>query len=341
MLENQAEYILSQINRIAKVGVKSKIVTLDNFDYTPTFKYHDYTVASLRLDAVVAAITGLSREKVRTLMLSGNVFKNYIEDTNISDKVSQDDIISIRKYGKFILDDINGLTKKGRQKIDEIKDVKFRTNRGGSFYKAEDVDSFIDDVIETFEQKNNEKAELVHKMDILATRIEQYRSDEETVRNALLSAQKVADSTLKEANEQSEIAVKNAEKKADELIAQAQAEVKKEKDSLVALQKLANEMRTELLMKVKSCIDIVDALPTDNVVAEIQEKLSKDFPTPAVAEEVVEPKAEPVKVAEPPVEVEKKEPAEEIKEEKKTDPALEGTTKFGVLKFGSNYDVEE
>ena len=118
-------------------------------------------------------------------------------------------------------------------------------------------------------------------------------------------------------------------------------EVKKEKDSLVALQKLANEMRTELLMKVKSCIDIVDALPTDNVVAEIQEKLSKDFPTPAVAEEVVEPKAEPVKVAEPPVEVEKKEPAEEIKEEKKTDPALEGTTKFGVLKFGSNYDVEE
>ena len=28
-------------------------------------------------------------------------------------------------------------------------------------------------------------------------------------------------------------------------------------------------------------------------------------------------------------------------EEKKTDPALEGTTKFGVLKFGSNYDVEE
>ena len=50
-------------------------------------------------------------------MLSGNVFKNYIEDTNISDKVSQDDIISIRKYGKFILDDVNGLTKKGRQKI--------------------------------------------------------------------------------------------------------------------------------------------------------------------------------------------------------------------------------
>ena len=113
--------------------------------------------------------------------------------------------------------------------IDEIKDVKFRTNRGQSFYKAEDVDAFIDEVIETLEMKNNEKAELVHKMDILATRIEQYRSDEETVRNALLSAQKVADSTLKEANEQSEISLKNAKEKADKMIADAQKEVAKEK----------------------------------------------------------------------------------------------------------------
>lgn len=117
VLSNQAEYILSQINKVAKVGVKSKIITLENFEYKPNFSYHNYTVASLRLDAVVAAITGLSREKVRTLMLSGNVFKNYIEDTNISDNVFLDDVISIRKYGKYILEDINGLTKKGRHKI--------------------------------------------------------------------------------------------------------------------------------------------------------------------------------------------------------------------------------
>lgn len=225
--------------------------------------------------------------------------------------------------------------------IDEIKEVKFRTNRGGTFYKAEDVDSFIDDVIETFEQKNIEKAELVHKMDILATRIEQYRSDEETVRNALLSAQKVADSTLKEANEQSEISLQNAQKKADALIAEAQAEVKKEKDSLLELQKLANEMRNDLLMKVKSCIDLVDALPNDNVISEIQEKLAKEFPTPVV--DTVEEKEEPVKVAEPSAEVkeEVKEEVAEKKETKSVEPALEGTTKFGVLKFGSNYDVEE
>jgi cell division initiation protein len=223
--------------------------------------------------------------------------------------------------------------------IDEIKEVRFRTGRGNAFYKAEDVDAFIDEVVETFEAKSNEKAELVHKMDILATRIEQYRSDEETVRNALLSAQKVADTTLKEANEQAESIVKEAELKAEKLIKDAQNEVAKEKDALNALQTLVVEMRTEIFSKVKSCIDLVSALPAEKNVAEIKAKLDKEFPTPKadvvfdkpVEEEVVEEKKEPeVKAAvneEPQVE-------EEI-------PATENTTKFGVLKFGSNYDVEE
>ncbi|MGN0477264.1 MAG: DivIVA domain-containing protein [Ruminococcus sp.] len=225
--------------------------------------------------------------------------------------------------------------------IDEIKDVKFRTNRGQSFYKAEDVDAFIDEVIETLEMKNNEKAELVHKMDILATRIEQYRSDEETVRNALLSAQKVADSTLKEANEQSEVSLKNAKEKADKMIADAQKEVAKEKEALVALQKLANEMRSELFMKVKNCIDIVDALPSEGVVDEIKEKLNKEFPTPVADAVAKKEEPEEIKLSEPVAVKEESVVVEDDNDTTVSEPVTEATTKFGVLKFGSNYDVEE
>lgn len=222
--------------------------------------------------------------------------------------------------------------------IDEIRDVKFRTKKGGAFYNAEDVDSFIDEIIETMEQKNSERAELIHKMDILATRVEQYRSDEETVRNALLSAQKVADSTLKEANEQSEVSLKNAEAKSTKMIADAEAKVAAEKKSLIELQKLVTEMREELLLKVKSCIDIVDTLPAEGSVKEIKDRLDREFPTPLadamgepeeVEEEVKAPAEEDVKVDAPKEEA----PAPAA-------PVTENTTKFGVLKFGSNYDVE-
>jgi cell division initiation protein len=74
--------------------------------------------------------------------------------------------------------------------IEEIKDISFRRGRG---YRGEDVDAFIDEVIVSFEQLKKEKSDLIRKMDILATRVEQYRADEETVRNALLSSQRVAD----------------------------------------------------------------------------------------------------------------------------------------------------
>jgi cell division initiation protein len=225
--------------------------------------------------------------------------------------------------------------------IDEIKEVRFRTGKGNTYYKADDVDAFIDEVVETFEAKNNEKAELVHKMDILATRIEQYRADEETVRNALLSAQKVADTTLKDANEQSEVIIKNAEAKAEKLIKDAQNKVAKEKEALNALQTLVSEMRTEIFSKVKGCIDLVSALPAEKNVAEIKAKLDREFPTPKadaffdkpVEEESVEEVKEPAK--EEPVE------KPESIEDEVVAPVTENTTKFGVLKFGSNYDVDE
>ncbi|MGN0460526.1 MAG: YlmH/Sll1252 family protein [Ruminococcus sp.] len=117
ILSSQADYVMSQVDRVARVGVKSKIINLSDFDYTPRFSYKEYSVSSLRLDNIVAVITGLSREKTRNLILGGNVFVNYLQQDNISGKINTQDVLSIRKYGKFILEDLCGQTKKGRYKI--------------------------------------------------------------------------------------------------------------------------------------------------------------------------------------------------------------------------------
>lgn len=117
ILSNQADYVLSQIDRVARVGVKSKVINFSDFNYTPKFSSKEYSVSSLRLDNIVAVITELSREKTRNLILGGNVFVNYLQQDNISGKINTKDVLSIRKYGKFILDDLCGQTKKGRYKI--------------------------------------------------------------------------------------------------------------------------------------------------------------------------------------------------------------------------------
>ena len=62
--------------------------------------------------------------------------------------------------------------------IEEIKNIAFR-KAGMGGYRPDDVDEFIDDVIASFEQMKAEKADLLRKTDILATKIEQYRKAEE------------------------------------------------------------------------------------------------------------------------------------------------------------------
>lgn len=48
--------------------------------------------------------------------------------------------------------------------IDEIKNISFRKATLNGGYRAEDVDSFIDEVIVSFEQLKKEKTNLVHRL---------------------------------------------------------------------------------------------------------------------------------------------------------------------------------
>ena len=77
-------------------------------------------VSSLRLDNIVAAISGLSREKTKNLILSGNVTLNFFECTNISKSVCEGDVLTVRGKGKFNINGVMGETKKHRIRISII-----------------------------------------------------------------------------------------------------------------------------------------------------------------------------------------------------------------------------
>ena len=113
--------------------------------------------------------------------------------------------------------------------IDQIKEISFR-RAGKNGYNAVDVDEFIDEVVATVEQNAAEKNELLRKLDILAKKIEQYREDEETVRNALITSQKLSDSTVKEAQTKADYIIRAAEKKSRAILTEAEMATEREKD---------------------------------------------------------------------------------------------------------------
>ena len=217
--------------------------------------------------------------------------------------------------------------------IDEIKNIAFRQSGMGG-YRPDDVDEFIDDVIATFEQMKAEKAELLRKMDILATKIEQYRNDEETVRNALLSSQKVSDQALKEAKDKATYIIKAAEKKSRKILTEAEMATEREKDKYEAVLAETAKLRKEMISMYKKHLALLDEFPTEADVQTKRDELDEKYPFEPVEEiinsEDFDVEEEMVKAAQEPA---VKANNNEVKHEHKNE-------KFDQLKFGDNYDVE-
>lgn len=88
-------------------------------------------------------------------------------------------------------------------------------------YNMAMVDEFLDLLTADYTTLYKENAALKTKMKVLAEKIEEYRSTEEVMRKALLSAQQIADQMVAE-----------GEKQKEQMLAQAEAEVKARMEGL-------------------------------------------------------------------------------------------------------------
>ena len=113
--ETVADDVLS-VSRIGKVGIKVK----EGFDETivsqVSFKEISSTVSSLRIDGVVSAACGVSRDKASSLIKSSLVSLDQKCVTSASQKIDIGGVFSVRGHGKFQLVSCRD-TKKGRINI--------------------------------------------------------------------------------------------------------------------------------------------------------------------------------------------------------------------------------
>ncbi len=107
-------YVCEQIDKIGGEGVT--VIT----DYTgPIPVSVEYeaireTVASPRLDSIVKALIRCSREKSAELITIGSVSVDHRPVESVSKTIHSGATISIRGYGRFLVDQIGPETKKGR-----------------------------------------------------------------------------------------------------------------------------------------------------------------------------------------------------------------------------------
>ncbi len=149
--------------------------------------------------------------------------------------------------------------------LNEIRNVNFRkANFGG--YRAEDVEAFIDEVQVSYDTLLRENAELVKKLEVLAAKLEEYQGEEDSIRNALMNAQKVGDASLRDAKHKAEIILKDATIKAEKIVSNAQTEIHRERDIIERMQRDIAEFKTKLLRAYKDHLTLINNLPTEEIM---------------------------------------------------------------------------
>lgn len=209
--------------------------------------------------------------------------------------------------------------------IEEVKKIGFgKAKKNG--YSPEDVDAFIDEVVATLEQNQKDKVELIRKLDILAKRIEEYRKDEESVRGALINAEKLKEEAIKESKAKADDIIQEAQTKAKQIVYDANASVIEQKNNYLKLQADAVVLRESLLETYNNHIRMLEDLPTSSEISKKKTELDKSYPTGEKAEAPVKEKEEVVDIS-----------ANDDKEKVENVAKENSDGKFDNLEFGEDY----
>ncbi|MBR5452875.1 MAG: hypothetical protein IKV54_02230 [Clostridia bacterium] len=114
-----ADFLVSELISVgADRGVVTEHFTLpEGFEIKRSFRTVTDTIASERLDCVVAALINCSRDSAKTLINSGEAEKNYSEIKKVDSPVSEGDVITVRGHGKYIIRNISDKTRKNRIRL--------------------------------------------------------------------------------------------------------------------------------------------------------------------------------------------------------------------------------
>lgn len=115
----------------------------------------------------------------------------------------------------------------------EIKSIQFDKVMFGGYDMAA-VDETMQEIASDFGAVVKENAALKSKLKVLASTIEEYRSVDEAMRKALITAQNMANEMVREAHDKADELIKNASAVASAKVADLAAKIKTEEERLAA-----------------------------------------------------------------------------------------------------------
>lgn len=117
-LRTAQDYLKRNLTSVGRASATVREVELSALPARDdVFEERFFSVASVRLDAVLAAAFSLSRTKAGSVIESGAVFVNSVQTLKPDQKLDEGDKLVLRGKGKALLYEIRGESKKGRTHV--------------------------------------------------------------------------------------------------------------------------------------------------------------------------------------------------------------------------------
>lgn len=145
----------------------------------------------------------------------------------------------------------------------DIQNKRFERGMGG--YKADEVHAYLNEISQYVQSVTDERDDIEKKMIVLAEKLEEYREDEDSLRSALIGAQKLADSVVREAKKKAEMILAEASEKANGIVSDARSNIDRESMELTRMQGEVAKFKSEILAMYREHIEIIQTIPGDEL----------------------------------------------------------------------------
>lgn len=157
-------------------------------------------------------------------------------------------------------------------------EIQNRSFKSGLGYDKKEVDTFLQEILESYESMYRDNMELKDKMNTLNEGLQYYKTIEKTLQKALVLAQKTAEDTKASAQQKAKLIEKEAENKAQEILSEAKNELHNLHMQIVKLIQQYDMYKAQFRNLAAAQIDILESESFQIHVANIDAFMIPDEP---------------------------------------------------------------
>ncbi|MBO9130247.1 DivIVA domain-containing protein [Bacillus sp. 165] len=149
-------------------------------------------------------------------------------------------------------------------------------SRGFRGYDEDEVNEFLDQVIKDYELVIREKKELEERIEELQEKLGHFANIEDTLNKSILIAQEAAEDVKRNAQKESKLIIREAEKNADRIINEALVKSRKVAFDIEELKKQSKVFRTRFRMLLEAQLDMLTNDDWDKLLELEEDALKKE-----------------------------------------------------------------